>query len=130
VCEIEKDRRTELFRAELNESGATVEEGTRKIDRRPSGSRRQADVHKCVEATRSYALSARELVAFVDGAKRSMNDVLSFPAMKSGSLMIFSCIGTVVLIPSTTVISSVRRIRAIASCRSRPCTMLLAIIES
>ena len=35
-----------------------------------------------------------------------------------------------VLIPSITVISSVRRIRAIASCRSRPWTMILAIIES
>jgi len=44
VCEIEKGRRTELFGAELNQRGAAVEEGTRKIDRRPPRSRRQVDV--------------------------------------------------------------------------------------
>ena len=40
------------------------------------------------------------------------------------------CIGMFVLMPSITVISSVRFMRATASCRSRPCTMILAIIES
>ena len=44
-----------------------------------------------------------------------MNEVLSWPAWKSGSLRIFRWSGTVVLIPSMTVISSVRRMRAIAS---------------
>ena len=51
-------------------------------------------------------------------------------ATKSGSARIRRCSGMEVLIPSMTVISSVRRIRAMASCRSRPCTMILAIIES
>ena len=59
-----------------------------------------------------------------------MNDVPSRPAMKSGSARIFRCSGIDVLMPSMTVISSVRRMRAIASWRSRPWTMILAIIES
>ena len=59
-----------------------------------------------------------------------MKDVLRRPAMKSGSPRIFRCSGIDVLMPSMTVISSVRRIRAIASWRSRPWTMILAIIES
>ena len=62
--------------------------------------------------------------------KRSMNDVLSLPATNSGSFRIRRCSGIVVLMPSMTVISSVRRMRAIASWRSRPWTMILAIIES
>ena len=62
--------------------------------------------------------------------KRSMNAVLSLPATKSGSVRILRCSGIVVLMPSMTVISSVRRMRAIASWRSRPWTMILAIIES
>ena len=62
--------------------------------------------------------------------KRSMKAVLMRPAWKSGSFMIFRCSGAEVLIPSMTVISSVRRMRAIASRRSRPCTMIFAIIES
>ena len=46
---------------------------------------------------------------------RSMNDVLSLPAMKSGSCRMRRCSGMVVLTPSMTAMSSVRRIRAIAS---------------
>ena len=59
-----------------------------------------------------------------------MKAVLRRPATKSGSARILRCSGIEVLMPSMTVISSVRRMRAIASCRSRPCTMILAIIES
>ena len=46
------------------------------------------------------------------------------------SFRILRCSGTDVLMPSITVISSVRRIRAIASWRSRPWTMIFAIRES
>ena len=42
-----------------------------------------------------------------------MKDVLSRPDTKSGSLRMRKCSGIEVLIPSTTVISSARRIRAI-----------------
>ena len=59
-----------------------------------------------------------------------MKCVLSRPATKSGSFSTFRCSGMEVLIPSTTDISRVRFMRAMASCRSRPCTMILAIIES
>src|SRR5262249_34541680 len=62
--------------------------------------------------------------------KRSTNEVLTLPAAKSGSFRIRRWRGIVVLIPSMTVISSVRRMRAMASWRSRPWTMILAIIES
>src|SRR5262249_60765802 len=62
--------------------------------------------------------------------KRSMNDVLSLPATNSGSFRMRRCSGTVVLIPSMTLISSVRFIRAIASCRSRPWTITFAMRES
>jgi len=44
-----------------------------------------------------------------------MNEVLKWPAIKSGSCRIRRCSGIVVLIPSMVVISRVRRIRAIAS---------------
>jgi len=71
--------------------------------------------------------------AFQEAAEAALGQaihVLNRPAAKSASARIFRCSGTVVLMPSTTVISSVRRMRAIASCRSRPWTMILAIIES
>jgi hypothetical protein len=63
-------------------------------------------------------------------AKRSMKWVESLPAMKSGSSRIRRCSGIVVLMPSTTKKSSARRPRPIASSRSRPQTMSLAISES
>ena len=53
VREIEQRRRPELFGAELNQRGAAVKVRPRKIDRRPSGSRCQIDVHDGVEAARS-----------------------------------------------------------------------------
>src|SRR5262249_44276719 len=77
----------------------------------------------------TYTASARRPVAGRE-RKRSMNDVLSLPATNSGSFRIRRCSGIVVLIPSITVISSVRFMRAIASCRSRPWTMIFAISES
>ena len=108
----------------------------REIERRPAGARRRVDVEDRVQSgnrsvdDRLRALRQRPGGSWLLGMNRSMNAVLSRPAWKSGSLRIFRCSGTVVLMPSMTVISSVRRMRAIASCRSRPCTMILAIIES
>ena len=76
------------------------------------------------------AASVKRAAVRVRARNCSMNAVLSLPATKSGSLRIFRCSGIDVLIPSITVISSVRRMREIASWRSRPCTMIFAIIES
>ena len=83
-----------------------------------------------VERREDYAVSA-SLPDLAGGVmNRSMKPVLSRPATKSCSAMIRRCSGTEVLMPSITVISSVRRMRAIASWRSRPWTMIFAIIES
>ena len=104
--------------AKLNERCAPIEERAGKIGGRPSRPGRRVDVDYRVQRATgqpAYALSASDPVAFGARAKRSMNAVLSFPATKSGSAMIFRCSGTVVLMPSMTVISSVRRILAIAS---------------
>ena len=50
---------------------------------------------------------------------RSINRVEMLPELKSGSLRILRCIGMVVLIPSTTMASRARRMRAIARSRVR-----------
>ena len=92
------------------------------------------DVENGVKSNRTDVLRAYTASAsgpdFAFGTKRSMNAVPSRPATKSGSARILRCRGTVVLMPSMTVISSVRRMRAIASCRSRPWAMILASSES
>ena len=54
-------------------------------------------------------------IAAVRFKKRSMKPVSSLPAMKSGSSMIWRWSGMEVLMPSTTMVSRARRMRAIAS---------------
>src|SRR5204863_5101958 len=110
--------------ANLNEARASGETGgghSRHGEARP---RDEVGVNDGVERRKRQTASARFFCSPgfspVFGAKRSMKPVLSRPARKSASLRIFKCIGIVVLTPSTTDISSARRIRTIASCRSRP----------
>ena len=113
VAQVEKVCGRKLFGADLNPGGATIQEGAREIGGRPAGALSRIDIQDGVEG--GYDASASDPVALGAGANRSMNEVFTFPAAKSGSLMIFNCSDTVVLMPSTTVISSVRRMRAIAS---------------
>src|SRR6185295_19019945 len=118
--------------SKLEKPCAAVEERVGQIEELPAGSRRGIGVDDGAQRVRSrYTASARRPPLVLGRArKRSMNEVLSLPATNSGSASTRRCSGIVVLIPSTTVISSVRFIRAIASARSRPWTMILAIIES
>jgi len=113
IAQLEKIPGRKLFRADLNPGGAAIQEGAREIGRRPAGALSRIDIQDGVEG--GYDASASDPVALGAGANRAMNEVFTFPAAKSGSLMIFNCSDTVVLMPSTTVISSVRRMRAIAS---------------
>ena len=94
------------------------------IGRRPAGAAKPA-----APRGRSPRLRQRRPAGGA-AMKRFMKAVLRRPAAKSCSARIRRCSGTFVLIPSMTVISSVRRIRAIASWRSRPYAITLAIIES
>ena len=55
-----------------------------------------------------------------------MKRVSMRPAWKSGSSMMRRCSGMLVLMPSTTITSRQRRMRAIASSRSRPYVISLA----
>ena len=121
IGELEECVRVERFRAKLQHTRAAGEKRARNVQRMQARPARRIDIDDGVQAVTTnhkpptgYAVSA-SLVSFGAAANRSMKAVLSRPAMKSGSLMILSCSGTVVLMPSMTVISSVRRIRAIAS---------------
>ena len=104
-----------MLRPQLQEPRATCEERLGKVDCPPAGLRGDIGIDnglKGREVRQCRPVSANSL-GF--GANRSMNPVLRRPARKSASLRIFRCSGTEVLMPSMTVISSVRRIRAIAS---------------
>jgi hypothetical protein len=59
-----------------------------------------------------------------------MKPVLKSPAVKRGCASNAAWNGTLLEMPRITKPFSASRMRAIASLRSRPCTMSLAIIES
>ena len=115
VAEIEKGAGRELLGANLETSGSAIQKGTSQVRRAPPGAMCDVDVNDGVERREGdQAVSAR-LVFFGCGMNRSMKAVLKRPAWKSGSFRIFKCNGTDVRMPSMTVMSSVRLIRAIAS---------------
>src|SRR5690606_27038369 len=130
LAEIEEGTRGQRLGAYLEERGAAVEDGARDIRRLPSRRRGRLGVHDRLQGRKGDQADSARSVFFCCGMNRSMNAVPGRPAWKSGSPRIRRCSGTDVWMPSMTVISSVRRIRAIASCRSRPWTMIFAIIES
>ena len=71
--------------------------------------------------------ASRDALAGEEALEEGGGDVALW---KSGSLRMRLCSGMVVLMPSITYSSRARRMRAMDSCRSRPCVMTLAIIES
>src|ERR1019366_1290374 len=118
-----------VLRAHLQERRAAGETRRREIDERPPRGGGDLGVNDGVERREDHTASASR-PARGRARKGSMNDGLSLPGMNSGSARMRRGMGMLVLMPSMTVISSVRFMRAIASCRSRPWTMILAIIES
>src|SRR5260370_9625856 len=87
----------------------------------------QSGVHYCIQLRKDKRHSSHFALA---ATNRSMKCVSRRPLAKSSSAQIFQWSGIEVFTPSTTKISSARFIRAMASERSRPATMSLAIVES
>jgi len=115
IGDVERPLQRTRFGSKLKARRAAVENGAREIQNSPAMRGGDFNVEDRVEPGQRHTASRRRSPFRAGDWNRSMNDVLRFPAWKSGSARILRCMGIVVLMPSITVISRVRRMRAIAS---------------
>src|SRR5262249_5319511 len=109
--------------AKLEAADADCEETARQLRRVRCGS-------AGVAGDRIHGRESEAHAAYAEAAKRSMKRVERRPSMKSVSSRMRRCSGMVVFTPSMTKKSRARRPRPMASSRSRPQTISLAIRES
>src|SRR5262249_47579449 len=110
-------RREEAERVEGHAEVAEVVRAQRQEGREGGQERNEGGEEEVEAAPRPQEAAG---AAFFWGRNRSRKRVSNLPARKSGSSRMRRCSGMFVLIPSTTMTSSERRMRAMASARSRP----------